>query len=230
MSAPRIIRNWSPALAKAGFDLVAAFDTARYNRSELGQGVDFRLQSFGREGALALVVGNTRALWAPFVRAVGTDPRLRSADHPLNRYTEGTFAALQRSEPVRSQVLYGHRDDPRVPIQRVAAVAGLADLSPSHMSVHPRFGPWLGLRAVVVFDCEPPEMPASAAPTSPCQGCTRPCLGALRAALDSTSGAAGSWQAWLALRDSCPVGRGARYGAAQIRYHYTKSRDALDEF
>jgi len=35
------------------------------------------------------------------------------------------------------------------------------------------------------------------------------------------------WQAWLAVRDACPVGKAARYDDSQIRWHYALDREAL---
>ncbi|MCH2111028.1 MAG: hypothetical protein MK135_17050, partial [Polyangiaceae bacterium] len=34
---------------------------------------------------------------------------------------------------------------------------------------------------------------------------------------------------WLALRESCPIGRKARYPSAQISYHYDKSLSTLQQ-
>ena len=57
------------------------------------------------------------------------------------------------------RVLYGHDPDAAttgegyVGMQTLAEVAGLAYTHPySHLSLHPRFGPWFALRAVLVFD------------------------------------------------------------------------------
>jgi methylmalonic aciduria homocystinuria type C protein len=33
--------------------------------------------------------------------------------------------------------------------------------------------------------------------------------------------------AWIDVRDACPIGKGARYSDAQVRYHYTKDRAYL---
>lgn len=40
-----------------------------------------------------------------------------------------------------------------LPLQRLADCIGLAYLDPiSHLCLHPKFGPWLSMRAVLVFD------------------------------------------------------------------------------
>lgn len=106
----------------------------------------------------------------------------------------------------------------------MAEAIGFAALSPSHLSLHPEHGPWIGLRAIVIAE-RPYEGPARPPLPRPCDGCERPCMGALDEAL--ARGDAASWRDWLAVRDACPVGRGSRYGAAQIRYHYTKDQDWL---
>jgi methylmalonic aciduria homocystinuria type C protein len=97
------------------------------------------------------------------------------------------------------------------------------------MVVHPELGPWLALRAALVLDLTPPEEEPGAA-RDPCSGCAKPCLPALQSAL--AAGGAGAvrqhWRAWLAVRDACPEGREARYGEAQIRYHYALDRSALE--
>jgi hypothetical protein len=130
---------------------------------------------------------------------------------------------------VSSLAFFSHQRQPVIPIQRIAHVSGLAELSPSHLSLHPRVGPWLGLRAVVVFDLPAATISPTAQPGL-CEGCAKPCLGALAAATRAGGGPAQSqWEHWLRVRDSCPVGRRARYSMSQIRYHYTKDRSVIFE-
>jgi methylmalonic aciduria homocystinuria type C protein len=216
------------ALQRLGFDLLQRFDTASYNASEHARVTGFRLPDFGRARALGLLVANGSSLWRPFVAAVETNARLQQSLHPLNDYTEAAVAELRRVVGLPSIAFYAHGQPPFVPIQRIAEASGLAELSPSHLSVHADVGPWLGLRAVVVFDAEPP----ASAPLlrSLCHACSRPCLKALDTAIAADHmGRHDSWRAWLAVRDSCPVGRSHRYAEAQIRYHYTKDTRALRE-
>lgn len=225
MSVRGITRAWTEELYQRGFDLVQSFDAASYNRSAHAEATTFRLPTFDRSQPLGLVIAHGAALWRVFIEALQRSESLRASNHPLDAYTERVIAELQRNTSSSSAAFFSHRTDPLIPIQRIADVAGLAGLSPSHLSVHPRVGPWLGLRAVVVFD-EDHEHPAVEATLAarPCEGCPRPCLNAFeRAHRDPTA----SWQAWLAVRDSCPVGREARYSEPQIQYHYTKERSSL---
>src|SRR5690348_4085497 len=127
--------------ARAGFDLLAPFDVATFNAVAAPAE---RLPDHGRGHALAVVVGNGRALWPIFRAAVAGD---RQPD-PLDRYTVRVLTAAAEEAGVPFVALWAHTLSPRpIPIQRVADAAGLARLSPSHLSIHPRLGPWLALRA-----------------------------------------------------------------------------------
>jgi len=222
-----LVEKWRSGLRPFGFDLVEVLSTQRFNESAATAPGTFRLPSFDRSSALCLLVAHSQALWEPFTRAVHASKELEAAAHPLDCYTESAVRALQRETTLRSLAFFSHQSAPVVPFQRLADAAGLAELSPSHLSVHPELGPWLGLRAAVVFDMEaPPER--GARPARRCPSCSKPCLNALgRAKALERSDPERAWRAWLGVRDSCPVGRAARYSEAQIRYHYTKARSAL---
>ena len=222
MLARAIVSAWTETLRGHGFDLVQSFDAQSYNRSPRALGSDFRLPTFDQPSALGLLVAHGATLWDVFVSAVAASDSLSRSTAPLDHYTERVVLALQRATSTASAAFFSHRTEPLIPIQRIAHVAGLAGLSPSHMSVHPRLGPWLGLRAVVVFEAaaEPHAAPPA---VHACDGCSAPCLSALERAQATPE----SWQAWLSVRESCPVGREARYSERQIQYHYTKDRALL---
>lgn len=156
-----------------------------------------------------LLVGNTRALWDVFTRS------RREEEDPLDRYVERAVREVFPSAVIR----WAHVP-PFFPIQQVARDAGLAWLSDSHLSVHPIYGPWIALRAVVEGD-----FGAVAPPIAPPCDCARGCGPAFARAC-----AAGvpreprdlidTWKLWLAVRDACPVGREHRYSDEQLRHHY----------
>jgi methylmalonic aciduria homocystinuria type C protein len=184
------------ALAEAGFEIQHAFDAHAVAR-ELGW-----LAGAERCGIL---VGNTRALWPRFVAARPAGP------DPLERYTE---AAIAQAFP-GARVYFAHRryDGAFLPFQRLAIATGLAAAAPTGLVVHPVFGPWFALRAIVLVDAEPVARAPIAKP------CT--CDGSCEAARDSALHG-GDWRAWLAVRDACSL-REWRYSDEQIRYHYTKT-------
>jgi len=195
----------SGVLADAGFDIAHAFDTALVG--------ELLPASDRRRGVL---VGNTRALWPRFLAARAADPALAASDDPIDDYTE---AAIARAFP-GAPAWFVHRTygGAFLPFQRLAVAVGLGVLAPTQLVIHPIYGPWFALRAIVLTEGEPP--PPVPAPTTPC--CNGDCALRLQAAL-----AGGGWRAWLAVRDACTVGRAFRYSDAQIAYHYTKDRALL---
>lgn len=225
----KIATKLSLALATAGLDLTATFDVARYN-STVSETAP--LECFGRKGALALIIGNTHALWGPFVKAYRSRNDLQAHTDPLNAYIEGAISGVLSAVSIGHAIRYAHDSGEKVvAIQKAARISGLAAHGPANLSAHPAHGPWIGLRAVVSFDCTPPANAIDQA-TLPCSGCAAPCELALKDALAATrersrTGMEAVWEKWLAVRDTCPVGRGSRYSNGQIRYHYLKDRNAL---
>jgi methylmalonic aciduria homocystinuria type C protein len=211
-----------------GLDLVHPFSLGWYN--DLVEHEAHKLPDHGRRHALGLLIGNTKSFWPMFSRALRRDAELARSADPVDRYIvesiDSALAGLAEQHTVR----FGHDLEPcALPIQRLAAAAGLAHLSPSHLSIHPVHGPWIALRALVVLDVDGPDGPRVPAP-DPCVACAKPCLDALSRALEVTAlpeGMQQKWEAWLAVRDACPQGTASRYSDEQVRYHYTKLRRLL---
>ncbi len=216
--------------ASFGLDLVQPFQVAWYN-DEVDDA--YRLPDFGRASTLGLLIGNTRALWPRFIETLRAHPLRAREDHPLDRYTTDSVEAALATLSVRWEARGAHEAPPRrVAMQRLAQIAGLAWLSPSHLSVHPTYGPWLALRAAVVLDTDGPSVRPSPAPA--CDACTQACMPAFHHALaevgdpvSAHADIARHWPLWLAVRDACPIGRAHRYDDDQIAYHYTKDRRIL---
>jgi methylmalonic aciduria homocystinuria type C protein len=213
------------ACAVAGLDLVRPFAVHWYNDAVSDP---FQLPTFGQRPCLGILIGNTRALWPRFLSAVRADPaRLECAD-PIDRYVEAVVNDACAPVPFARQCLWAHGSR-RVAIQQLAQRAGVAYLSPGHLSVHPIFGPWIALRAALVVDVAGPPDPAPVLLRT-CDDCDVRCEPAFaRAAatlVEPVNQAAVTphWQLWLAARDACPVGREHRYDDAQIGYHYSKDK------
>jgi methylmalonic aciduria homocystinuria type C protein len=197
------------ALATAGFEIAHVFDA--HAVTALGWE---RLATGPRTGIL---VGNTRTLWPRFVDATQADTALAADVNKLERYTEQTIAAAFPAAPI----YYSHRtyDGAFLPFQRLAVATGLGALAPSQLVIHPEFGPWFALRAVVLLDGEPAL--ARGPIVQPCV-CAGPCKDALDRALVE-----GTWQAWVGVRDACSL-RAWRYTNDQVEYHYTHAWPTVD--
>lgn len=137
-----------------------------YNAS-IPEAIGARIKAQGRAGqnAFALLIGNSRTLWEPFVEACAAEGLLE-LDNPLDRYLDTRLCgALEACAAGLSyRVYWSHRRtadleggpdgvSEHVAFQRMAHHAGLAYLDEtSHLCLHPRFGPWFSLRCVVIFD------------------------------------------------------------------------------
>lgn len=204
-------------LAARGLDLAAPLAVEDHDAAAPALAIAPGL--WGRARTLAIVVGNTRALWPRFCAA------RRDVADPLDAYVErAVLEAIDAARPDAAwTVRWGHHVPATVAIQRAAEVAGLAHLAPSHLCVHPVYGPWIALRALIAFDLDGPSVPAPRiAPPCDCRnGCAEAFAQALAAGVPaSTAELRDRWRLWLAVRDACPAGRAHRYGEAQIRFHY----------
>ena len=187
-------------LAERGYDIAHAFDAHAAAREP-----GWELLANGPR--VGILIGNTRALWEPFLAAKRDEP------DPLDRYTERSIAEAFGDAPAYfTHVEYGGAF---LSFSRLAAATGLGALAPSHLVIHPIYGPWFALRAVVLVDGEPPVRAPIAKPCTCGDACSR----ALAKALPSES-----WEDWLAVRDACAL-RTHRYSVVQLRYHYTKAWD-----
>ncbi len=209
--------------AAGGLDLAQPLQVGWYNDAVEDS---LQLPDFGRPESLAVVIGNTRRIWAPFLRALRSRPQLCDSENPVESYVMSVVGAAVVASERPCEAFWAHDLGPKVvAMQRLAEVAALAYLSPARLSVHPTYGPWIALRAVVVVDVLGPAGPPPAM-ERPCRDCEAACLPAFTAATGHGEGAL--WPAWLVVRDACPLGREFRYDEAQIEYHYTKDRSVLD--
>lgn len=197
---------------------------------------------------LGLVLGNTKALWSAFkrhLRSLGVKNQADLGPDPLDIYVEELVgeALAEVAELAPVTVHYAHELVPRpIPIQRIAAAAGFAPLGPVHLSIHPEYGPWLALRAVLTVAVSAPLselLPWMPKRPQPCDHCHAPCRRALSGALlgvtvssvetgpPAPAGLSAQQRRWLAVRDVCPAGQRHRYSDDQILYHYDRDVSAL---
>ena len=217
--------------ADGGLDLNASTAVGAYNAL-----VDAPFRLPGPDECLVIVIGNSRAIWphiTSFVRSLDPQPT-----DPVDAYVEALIGTATAGLAELIDVRYSHEPPPRrIAIQQLADVAGLAWLSPSHLCVHPVYGPWIALRAAIVLDVPAPAvLPARAA--APGCDCAHGCGPLLTAALASLPGGPATggpvtsdsvqadWRRWVAMRDGCPIGREHRYDDDQIEYHYIGTRPA----
>ena len=210
-------------------DLVHAF-----RLSELSMPLPAALPALLEGAQTGLLVGNTRVIWPHFLSWLAAHPSWQTWDDPLDAYAEEVVSEAVDAHLPGARVLWTHETQAYVvPAQRLCHASGFAHLSKGHFNVHPTYGPWFALRALVVIpeDLRPPVR-AAIDPSSPEvearaarrleQLCAQASDGLNSQHIRTT------WVDWLALRDLYEIGRAHRYCADQVRYHYTKDKTVLE--
>lgn len=213
----------------AGLDLWGTLQIGQYN-SKVPPSA--QIDNLGSPQNTALLIGNTKAIWKPFIEHLKNVPDALSSSDPLDDYVEQCLGASLRVTRAEHHIRFAHRPEPNyISVQTLAEESGLAWTSPSRLSIHPRYGPWIALRAVIVFTekMEHKATPSIQACTS-CEQTCAPLFAKLRTKVseDNERLVVPDWQQWLELRDACPIGQSHRYSSDQIRYHYTKDRAHLE--
>ncbi len=228
---PTWVASLTDNLRNNGLDLTHTFSVQDYNQAVDGS---LKLETYGRDQTLTLLIANTRNIWPHFSQSLHQQPNLAGTPNPLYTNVERVVReALQSSDiPVECSVRWAHAEgDKLIAIQKLADASGFAKQGPMGLNIHDIYGPWIGLRAVITFDVE--NLEKSAPTEGPCASCDKPCLAPLDAAMKATESLTSdnveaNWELWLATRDACPVGRQHRYFDDQIRYHYTKDRSVIE--
>jgi hypothetical protein len=165
-----IVAVLASRLGRVGIDLVGATSVAAYDARVAPER---RLAGAvpGAHGVIVLGNGG-RALWDAF-RASGGDD---GADDPLDRFTRGAVEAATRDVPEARCRFPFDRSGPLLDFQALAELAGLGRPSLLGVLVHPRYGPWIALRAAVLVPVEV-RAPRPADGFDPCPTCVeRPCI------------------------------------------------------
>ena len=153
-------------LEAQGLDLVAPLNLRWYNEVAPANARIAPTADGAGEDALAVLVGNSRALWPAFTAAHDSDPAIGDAEHPVDTFVARAIrdaiarVSLSGGETARDvetdpRVFDSHDTSPGklVAIQRAAHVAGVAHLDEKcHLAIHEKYGPWIALRALLVFD------------------------------------------------------------------------------
>lgn len=204
-------------LKKTGMDIIEPFPIGWYNEIVT---MENQLPSFSNDQDLGVLLGNTKNFWPLFLKYLEENPKTFELENPFDHFVEILLEDSLNQLDIESKIKYGHIQDPEfLKIQKLASLIGLAYFSETRLSIHPQFGPWFSLRAVVVFPLSYTGKEAHEA-KNPCNDCESRCLLVMNKKKEN-------WKDWLAVRDSCPLGREYRFNEDQIEYHYTKNKLAL---
>jgi len=186
------------------------------------------LAPFARSGLLLLSGG--AAFFEAFLRERRDEP------DPLDSFTRRTVEALVAPlsrTGIQLAVRYPFWNEASpLPFQRIGQAAGLHP-SPLGLDLHPRYGPWMAYRALVLVDAALEEQPVVG--FAPCADCEAPCISACPVSAVGRKGwdAARCFEHRLAggcadgchSRLACPVGASHRYPLPVLRHFQASGLD-----
>jgi hypothetical protein len=216
-------------LEDAGLALTGSLPIAEYDALVPPAWRSARISTHARS---ALVVGNAgRALWEKFQAA----PERALAEDPLDAYVRRVLDEASRLADPQAEVAFyaDRREGVYLPIVALARRAGFGSPGRVGVLIHPVYGPWIAIRAVLLLADEVDfHEPAAYAP---CEGCPAPCVGACHGGVIGASGVdpAACYRVRLTnpacatacdARSACVVGPEHAYTRAQIAHHSTIRR------
>jgi len=175
------VHRLDAVLAEAGWNLRGVLPIARYDALVADPWRSDVLRP-GARSALVLGSGG-RALWQAFVRS----PELGRAPDPLDAFCERVAEEAARLLEGRAVLSHQARQVGFADLVALAVAAGFGVPSRLAMLVHPEYGPWLSIRAVILT----PRQLAATAPLGgfdPCNGCPAPCADACHGAAVAPQG------------------------------------------
>jgi len=272
----KIVETLKRILLPSGITIVHSFPAQLYKP----QPPFPSLPSFSRQRTLAVCIGTTKDMWAPFIRTLARIPALLESLHPLNNYVETTIhqAVLNlihdldleeykkdtetntnsnfkthnnstttttnsnSNRSIQWDIRYSHQGMKAneshlfVAFQQLASVSGgwVYD-NVSRLCLHPIHGPWVGLRAVIIFDIDyegpNPEIPVLSIPQDSLNDIARE-MDILLNKINCNETV--EWLEWLRIRDMISkVGNADycwdqwRYEMNELKYHGTFDKEIL---
>jgi len=161
------------ALTAAGFNLRGALSAARFDALVPEA---WRTHALLPDACSAVVLASGgRALWRAFRAA----PECDGEADPLDRYTQRVAREAARALSAAgyaTRALFAHerRGGGYADFVALGRAAGLGVGSRLGLLVHPRYGPWLSIRALLLTALAWPES-APLAGFDPCRDCPAPC-------------------------------------------------------
>jgi epoxyqueuosine reductase QueG len=243
-TSPGSLRGLPPAAAEqlvsAGFNVAGSLAMDRYD-ALVTEGWRSALQLPGARTVIVLGCGG-RA----FERAFAAAPEAADPENPVDRYTArvvGDVARLLRDSGHETRALYywdrlaasgaPAADGAFADMVALGRAAGLGEPGRLRVLLHPTFGPWFSLRALLLTRLRSHATEETPPCFDPCSGCPAPCadacLGSALAAgpLDlatctATRLAVTECETSCAARHACVIGREHAYGS-EAEAHYMRA-------
>lgn len=169
--ASRSVADLEPALSAAGLNVSGCLGADRYDALVPAA---WRSQGILTGTRTAVVLGaGGRAFFTAFRRS----PEAAQATDPVDAYTRRVGTALAAELDGRAVFAFETRGGGYADFVALGREAGLGAPSRLGLLLHPEYGPWISLRAVVLTPWALGES-ARLAGFDPCNGCPAPCAAA----------------------------------------------------
>ena len=221
------------ALANSGFDVLQPFLVDWYNQEEHVQNLSDEHKILLNPDALAILVGNTKNMWEPFLRYIArklslNDSYLDTNEHCLDEYTKFVVQEAIDTLPYPVEVYYAFEEVRTtgrcISVGTAAHVSGLAHYNSTlQRSVHPLYGPWLAFRAVIVFTNLIPDLQRPAAPEDPMRAAELIHVSQLQSkcfARWPERSEDENWRCLVEIARAFETGSTFEYSDDQIKFHY----------
>jgi hypothetical protein len=251
---------------KHGFDLISCFNTNIYNPIAKQKNL-LPLPNFNHSnnnnnnnGCFAILLGTTKRFWSeifiPKLRNDLIQQQWLETEHPFDmcvsekveEFIQDLFHELHYD--LSYDVIHSWDMSRLVAFQALAHCCGLVHLDESfHLCIHPVYGTWIGLRSIIVLDCDGPSTIPTITTITTSTTTSLLCdtiilneydrqnaIQAFEIALEETNtnqnhnNIKNHWQKWVAIRDAISIGKEYRYDDVEMEYHYCKSKDKLKEW
>lgn len=188
---------------------------------------------------MGILIGNTCRIWTPFIQYLkqSEDPLAVIKSNPLDTYTEKSIHSMLTKNLIGIQykIYFAHQKNSEgkfvVAMQKLAHISGLAEFDPeSYLNIHPKYGPWIAMRAAVVVDKTFSAAQENVEDLAQNVEILFERANSIQAnKRKQYSKEMANWKYWLACRDAIPVGKEYRYSEEQILYHYTHDITVLEK-
>ncbi len=222
-------RRFAAALDAAGLGLRAPLAIERYDEAVPDAWRSRQLLPGAR--AAIVVASGGRSLWDAFSRSSEFETSPDPLDAYTRRVTEVAASCLERAgKASRVLLAFEQRGGVHADFVALGRLAGLGASSRLGLLVHPVYGPWLSLRAIVLTRALWEGAVAEQVEFDPCRGCPAPCVAACPGAavapggFDATRCAAtrvhlAACAVSCAARRACVIAPEHAYSEAALAHH-----------
>lgn len=228
--------------AQAGLNLCGLVDARAFDACQCP---DWRASRLLPAVGTILVLGSGgREFWASMVQANGAPRPPQPGYHPVQDFALGVLRELVATLAAAGApaCIVQPEDKATLNFVQLGEAAGFGTVSPViHLLIHPRFGPWVSLRAALLVTGQPfgavPDA-SLAGSWQPCCNCHRPCVSSCSVTVHSAEGHsdyarcavhrhAGNCESGCNSRRACTIGKEYRYGPQEEAHRHAYSLFAM---